>query len=212
MAGSKNMEENEFSDKLQEYTDRNHFWTSQAILQLGYSINLLTTIGIAFLSYMITSKEKFPSISFSCSSEFSWFLTLYIIGMLLTIMSIGYGFKAVISRMLDFRITRHLALTRKRFLTRNKKEVLEENRSAGLIDSKIIDISNERTWPVLWKNMRGETEFINEDDFRESRVKEKFENLRKEAKILGNLTWKSHRCQIYLLFFGIVAYGLTVLK
>ena len=206
------MTDTEFKDKLQEYINRNNFWTDKTITQLGYSINLFTTIGIAFLGYIITNRDKFPHLSFSRESEFSWILTLFLIGTFSIIMSIGFGFKAILSRLFDFRISRHLALTRKRFLTKNRKKALSENRVVGLIDSKIIDVTNERNCPIFWKHILGKTEFVTESDFKESRVIEKYEKLRKESKILGNMTWKYHRFQIGLFFLGIVISGLTILR
>ena len=206
------MTESEYKEKLQEYISRNNLWTDRTITQLGYSINLFTTIGVAFLGYIITHRDKFPHLSFSCDSEFSWILSFFIIGTISTVSSIGLGFASVLSRLLDFRITRHLALTRKRFLTKNKEKALNENRNMGLIDSKIIDISNERSYPVFNKHILGKTDFISEDDFKESKVIAKFEKLRKESKILGRTIWKYHRYQIGLLFLGVITYGLTVLR
>ena len=206
------MTEPEFKDKLQEYVNRNNLWTDRTITQLGYSINLFTTIGIALLGYIIAHRDKFPHLSLSCDSEFSWILTLFLIGTISTISSIGFGFASILCRLFDFRITRHLALTRKRFLTKNKEKVLNESRHLGLIDSKIIDISNERNYPIFKKHILGKTEFILENDFKELNVIDKFEKLRKEAKMLGNMTWKYHRYQIGLFFFGVVTYGLTILR
>lgn len=206
------MTEVEFKDKLQEYINRNNFWTDRTITQLGYSVNLFTTIGVAFLGYIINIRGKFPHLSFSSESEFSFILTVFYIGVFLTLLSIIFGFKAILSRLFDFRITRHLALTRKRYLLRNKKDVLNVNRTFGLLNSKIIDVSKEKTYPIFKKNFLGKTEFINESDFEEKRVIDKFNLLRKESKILGNYTWKCHRLQVAFFLFGIVAYGfITVL-
>lgn len=206
-----NMEKSEYSEKLQEYIDRNNLFTDRAITQLGYSINLFTTIGITMLGFIINQRDKFPHLSFNCDSEFSLMLLFFVVGTISTIISIGFGFASVLSRLVDFRITRHLALTRKRFLTKNKEEVLNKNRALGLIPSKIIDISNERSYPIFKKHVLGNSDFILEDDFTESKVISKFEKLRKESKILGKVTWKYHSLQIGLLFLGALTYGLTVL-
>lgn len=205
------MTESEFKEKLEEYIHRNNNWTDKTITQLGYSINLFTTIGIAFLGYIITHRDKFPHLNFSYDAKFSLILTLFLIGTFFTVFSIGFGFASILSRLFDFRITRHLALTRKRFLVKNKKKVINENRVLGLIDSKIIDISNERSYPIFKKYILGKTNFISEIDYKEPGLIDKFEKLRKESKILGNLTWKCHRYQIVLFFLGVLAYGLTIL-
>lgn len=206
------MTENEFKDKLDEYSERNKFWTEKTINQLGYSINLFTTIGIAFLGFLVVNRNKFPHLVMKCSSVFSMTLTLYLIATLLIFSSIGLGFISILCRLFDFRITRHLALTRKRFLSRNKEKVLNYDRKEGLIDSKIIDISNEKYCKIFKKYLRGKTEFINECDFIDSTVIVKFEKLRKESKILGDLTWKTHRYQILSFLTGILLYGFTILR
>ncbi len=206
------MTEIEFKEKLQEYISRNNLWTDKTITQLGYSINLFTTVGIALLGYIITNRAKFPHLSFSFEAEFNGIMTLYILTTISILTSIGCGFVAILCRLFDFRITRHLALSRRRYLIRNKKKALDENRDEGLIDSIIIDISNERHFPIFRKHILSKTNFISETDFKESTVIEKFEKLRKESKILGNITWKYHRFQIGFFFLGTILYGLTILR
>jgi|ERR1035437_3378324 hypothetical protein len=206
------MTEEEFKDKLSEYISRNDFWTEKTINQLGYSVNLFTTVGIALLGYLVTNRDKFPHLYISCDAEFNGILALYMISAITIIVSIGFGFASILSRLFDFRITRHLALSRKRFLSRNKEKALNNNSSEALIDSKIIDISNEKYCPIFKKYLLGKAEFINETDFEESNVIEKFEELRKESKILGNLTWKFHGYQICLFFLTVIIYAFTILR
>lgn len=205
------MTEAEYENKLREYTNRNNFWTERTINQLGYSINLFTTVGIAFLAYLGTSKEIFPKLDISCYSEFSWALALYIISIILIVLSVGNGFKSILCRLFDYRITRHLALSRKRYLTRNKN-VIAEDRSKGLIDSKIIDISGLKYYPIFRNHLLGKIDFIIESDFNRGLVIEKFDRLRKESKILGDTTWRCHRWQIALFFLAIFIYGLAILS
>lgn len=202
----------EYKEKLTEYINRNNFWTEKTVNQLGYSINLFTTVGIALLGYLVTNRNKFPKLEVSCEAEFNLILTIYITTIISIILSIGYGFKSILCRLFDFRVTRHLALSRKRYLSRNKDNSINKNRSKGLIDSKTIDISELKHFPVFWKHLFGKIDFINESDFSNDNIVQKFDKLRKESKILGNTTWKCHRWQIALFLFAVVTYGLTILR
>jgi hypothetical protein len=205
------MTEDEYKNKLTEYINRYNFWTEKTINQLGYSVNLFTTLGIAFLIYLLKNNERLPHFDIRFDSVFNFALTSFISATLSIFLSIVCGFISILCRLLDFRITRHLALTRKRYLSKNKREVLNNDRKSGLIDSKIINISNEKYFKILWKYLWGNVEFIKEGDFVASKVVEKFEKLRTESTIFGDFTWKSHICQIVLFLIGILLYGLTIL-
>ncbi len=197
------MEKEELKEKLKEYDSRNSYWTDKTINQLGYSINLFTTVGIAFLGYLVTNRDKFPPLEFGSAGDINCLLITYLSTIFFIFSSIIIGFASVLSRLFDFRITRHISLTRKRFLSRKKSR-------EGLINSSIIDISKEKYCRSLWKSVFGKIEFINESDFENNKVPEKIEQLRKESKILGALTWRMHFCQIVLFAAGTFLYGLTV--
>ena len=49
--------------KIDEYSERHRFWATQASSQFGYSINLFTTIGIAFLAYLVELKKEIGAIN-----------------------------------------------------------------------------------------------------------------------------------------------------
>ena len=202
------MTNDEFKDKLNEYNTRNIFWTDKAITQLGYSINLFTTVGISLLGYIVVNRDEFPSFDFSCGAKFSLLLTIYIFAILTLGFSVFFGFVSILSRLLDFRITRHLALTRKRCLTKKNNISLNENKVTDL-----IDIADSRKCPIFKKHMLGNAQFILENDFNYPvLVKDKFEVLQKESKILGESTWICHKYQIGFLLLGTIIYCLTILR
>ena len=86
--------------KQKEYEERYGRWQKIAIEQLGYAINLFTTLGVAELGFaskvMMDSKERLPC---SASCLFHWSLALLIV-------SITLGLGGTITRTLDFRWTR----------------------------------------------------------------------------------------------------------
>ncbi len=194
------MEENT-KEKLEKYTTRNRYWTEKTINQLGYSINLFTTLGVGLIGYLVTNREKFPKFEYIKGTCINYILMFYYISLILIFLSIILGFSAVLSRLYDFRLTRHLSITRKRFLQRKNT----------IIDSKIVDISKEKYTKVFWSNVFGKTDFIRENHYENNKVIEQFEKLRKDKKILGAYTWRMHKLQIVIFIIGAFIFGLTVL-
>ena len=62
------------------------------------------------------------------------------------------------------------------------------------------------------KNVFGEIKFITESDFENKRVVDKFEQLRKESKILGAFSWTMHKYQIISFTISLLLYGLTLFR
>lgn len=192
--------------KVDEYIKRNHFWTGHALNQLGYSVNLFTTIGIGFLGYLISTNEKLPTQKFCVCCTTNWTLIGYYTALAAILLSIVTGFISILSRLGDFRITRHLSLMRKRFLAIKKDE-------SGIIKSTIPDTSTYSSSWTFIKNTFFKTEFINRSDFTNTEsLKLKFDQLRAESTILGHITWNMHRLQIILFFFSILLYFLVSIK
>ena len=199
--------EKEYEQKIREYSERNRFWTDVAIKQLGYSINVFTTINISIIGYLVSVKEKYPK--FDICGEFSFELFFYLLSLLLMIISVGCGFLAVLSRLFDFRITRHITNVRKKYLKDNKNKIKELKK--GLLDGKFVDVSGKKFYPIFCKYFRGKEVFPEEDDFKdEQKLKEKFIELRIHSKLFGLKTWKFHRCQIISLFASIIIYSLLI--
>jgi hypothetical protein len=198
------MEKVELKYKLDEYTARNNFWTDKAITQLGYSINLFTTVEIALLGYLVTNRNKFPEFEYIKGGDINYSLIFYYSSLVIIFISVLFGFISILSRIYDFRLTRHLALTRKRFLKSKKTK-------DGLINSKIIDISKDNYFKAFRKNLFGNIEFVNETHFDNGTVPSQFEKLRRNSKILGAISWKTHKIQIMFFVIGILVLGFSVI-
>lgn len=193
----------EFEKKYTEYTNRSLFWTDKTQSQIGYSINLFTTIGVASLGYLISNRDKFPKLYLDCNSPLNGVLVLYFCALFTILLSVGAGIISVLSRLYDYRLTRHIVLSRKRFLAKKK----------DLIKSKEIDITRESHWKCFKKTVFGNINFIVEDDYNSTEtLLKKFDDLRKDSKILGNITWNMHKNQIILFVCGSLLYGFTIFK
>jgi len=102
------------NERLKSYTERQRFWTTQALNQFGFSINFFLTISVAMIAYLISQRKSYPPIKFDCSSPISWGLIIYVVVILLLGIAILAGFIAIISRLIDLRLTRLIIGVRKK--------------------------------------------------------------------------------------------------
>ncbi len=71
-----------------------------------------------------------------------------------------------------------------------------------------VDLSKEGFFKTVFRKIRF-IQFTHGKQF--DMVKDEFEVLRKQAKILGNSTWETHYWQIGLFLTGIVIFGISIL-
>ncbi|WP_397447813.1 hypothetical protein [Polaribacter sp. R77954] len=195
------MTESKRQIKLKDYTERNTRWTDKAISQLGYSINLFTTLGVSYLIYLVTNNEKFPKNDFN--GEFSFLLTIYFISFILIFFSVCFGFISILSRLYDFRLTRHLTFIRMKYFKLN-------GNTKNISDNLIIDISKESRLKIFYRTVIRTTNLISQKELESELIKSRFEELRKNANVLGELTWKAHKNQIFCLLLASFFYGIIV--
>jgi hypothetical protein len=194
------MTDQEQQEHIKEYSERHRFWANQALSQLGYSINLFTTLGLALLTYLFKIRENHGEIRIDCNQPLDWTIIFYVLSLIASVTTVVLGLISVTSRLYDIRITRHLIWTRKRAM-KNSKWFLPE----GFIDltksSKIGNYIKTLTIKTQWI----ETEHLENKEV----LKLKFNDLSKQAKLLGELAWRSHKLQLLTIFLSILFYGLT---
>lgn len=179
------------------YDERLTFWTEKAINQLGISINLFTSIGIALIGYYNVGFHDIPKISFSVNSTFSKELFFYFLCFSPIVLSVLFGLLSVVSRLYDFRICRQILLTRKRvFSIKDQKINLEK-----------IDYQYKPKYiSVFFKYMKNVKLDITKEDIKTGAYQIKFVELSTDSKLLGRFTLITHRCQLLLLFISIIFY------
>lgn len=184
------MTEDHLNIKIKEYIERSRFWTDKAINQLGYSINLITTIGIGIFGYLISNSEKLKA---TCGSNLFYYISLFLL-----FLSITFGTLSIFSRLCDFRISRNLSQTRKKFLSKLKNE-------EGLINTKENLYKKQKFIIPFIKIVFGNINLISDEDLNSDiELKSKFERLQKQAFVLGMGTWKFHIIQIFFLLFSLL--------
>lgn len=195
----------EKNKKLMEYNERYRFWSNQILSQFGYTQNLFITIGLGFFGYLISIRDKYPEIIIKCSLPINWNLAFYMSSFLLVFISILIGSISILSRLYDLRLTRHIISTR--------KEAFKE-RNLLFTDSFIkFDESLIFLLKSFFKIIFCKIQFIKNTEINKSaELKSEFENLRKQSKILGILSWKTHKIQIMTLIISVLIYSLTIFK
>ncbi|MEO9869505.1 hypothetical protein [Ekhidna sp.] len=194
------MTEQEQKDKVKEYSERHQQWSNQALTQFGYSTNLFTTIGIGFLAYLINERKKFPAITIDFEQSVNWSLLLFVISVCLTLLTVVFGLISITSRLYDIRITRHLVLTRKRVMKKH----------AMYLTDKHTDISNQSKIGNFFRSLN-KIDFVTGNDISNIQtVNTKFESLRMQSKLLGELAWTSHKLQLVLLLLSVIIYSTLI--
>jgi uncharacterized membrane protein YhaH (DUF805 family) len=189
------------SEKFKEYTDRNTFWTTQAVNQFSFSNNLFLTFGIGILAYLVGQRHVYGKFILDFTLSVYWPFVFYLIAFLSIFISILSGAVVTISRLRDMRISRRISLIRKRVF--NKIDLLLPEDNIDISDDTIIDRIKSlfsTTYPVIPK-----LDVINKEA-----IAENFDLLRKRSKLLGSLSWKAHMTQIISLLFTTIVYGLMI--
>ncbi len=186
-------------DELKNYIERHRTWQNLALSQFSFTNNLLLTISIGFLAFLFGKGKN------DMTTSIDW---LYIGSLVFIILSIYEGIIVVISRLYDFRISRHIAYVRMRYY--NKKK---ENDKGTLPD---FDFK----WPnfctrvnAICKVIFCRIELLTQNEIKkldQEFYEEKFNSFRELSNTLGIISWKGLKWQAAFLFFSCICYALSI--
>lgn len=175
-------------EKLDEYKQRQREWRDISVTQLSAVNYVLLTLSTGLLVF-----------GFSEWEEGYW--TFPISSILLSV-SIVYGFAVMFTRLYDFRISRHLALCRQRYYELGKSE-------KSLPDNDLGEFNLCHRLHALFQILFVKIKFISKGEIEtlnEKELKNKFNELRKTAKILGQASWIWTKCQTLFFLLGAIAF------
>jgi len=195
------------NEKLTEYTQRHKEWRDISTSQLSAANNILITISSGYL-ILIFDKAQLSKLHVDINSNIDWNISLYLFSVLLTIVAIFLGVLVMINRLYDFRISRHIALTRKRIYKKHSQKLPES--SLGTISKWNIVIEQLN---IIFKKI----EFISLDDIDSFKANEvsfdnKFNRLRRQSKVIGSIPHKWTKFQILILLFSLTLYLVYVVR
>lgn len=191
------------TEELKDYSDRHKFWMQISLEQLSTTNNLLLTISTGFLAFCF-DKQSIKSIITDSTLSYNWSLLYYFASLGLIALSITLGIAVLFCRLYNFRISRHLVLTRKRVFKQYKGEIL--------IDNDLKDVNIFRRISTIFTIIFIELPFIDKtiinDYFKDEKLKEKFNDLRQISKVLGSASWLWTKIQVLLFFSSVICYVL----
>ena len=194
-------------DKLNEYKERHVRWQDITLTQLGYTNNIILTLTIGFLAFAF-DKEFLSTFSCAKDSIFSLKMCFYILTILSIIISIAYGVMTSLSRLYDFRITRHIDLTRQRFYDDCKN--IPKALPAYDFPKPIFKLRFKTLCHVLFRQI----DFIDKKEIKDllknQQTKKNFNELRRTANTLGILTWRLLKAQFLFLIISLILYSINL--
>jgi len=185
-----------YENRIEEYKNRHKEWRDITVNQLSNVNNVFTSLSIGFFAFVF-NPEKINN-----EHKILWFSLFFLI------LSITFGLLILLTRLYDFRISRHLAMTRQKTLNHynSKYGLLPDNRNGE-------DFNSCDRFIALFKIILCKIEFVSYEDIEKkdkSLLKKKFERLQELSDVLGSATWKWLKLQVLFFMFSIFLYGILI--
>lgn len=164
-------------------------WRDIAVTQLSNANNTILGFSTGFIVFCL---DKCDTIRFNLnfSSEFEKSKLFFGFCLLSLLFSIFYGISVLVSRLYDFKITRHVTLTRLRSDKSLEYNEFEKTNMSDRIGA---------LFQVFYKDFK----FIPKDVAKNLKAKDdKFESLRKLSFVLGEATWVWLKFQVLCFLLG----------
>lgn len=164
-------------------------WRDIAVTQLSNANNTILGFSTGFIVFCL-DKCKIISFGINLSSKFDkpkLFFGLCLFSLLLSIL---YGISVLISRLYDFRITRHINLTRMRSKIELDYDEFDKTNTCNRINA---------LFQIIFK----EIPFISRVKAQVLELKDEgFNKLRKLSFVLGEATWVWLKFQVFYFLLG----------
>jgi hypothetical protein len=202
------------SDELKKYIERHKGWQDKSIEQMSIANNYLLAISTGLLAYSFNcEKAALSKLTFCmCNSVFDTQLALCFLSISFFFLSVMTGVFVLISRLYDFRLTRHITYVRKCFFKENE---INYPKNAKLPDNDFENPNFLKRVESILKVLFKEIEFLNSKEMKS--LKEdfpisKFNKIRELSFVLGTISWKWTKMQGLYLLIGIIFYGFYYLS
>ncbi|MFV5701080.1 hypothetical protein ACM55F_04325 [Flavobacterium sp. XS2P12] len=191
------------AEELHDYKERHRFWTQISLEQLSTTNNLLLTISTGFLAFCF-DKESIKNIIKDSTLSYNWSLFYYFASLGLIALSITLGIAVLFCRLYDFRISRHLSLTRKRFYEKHSKVItIEKNKESINMCHRLKSLY----FIIFCEFPHINKDCIN-DNPQDQNLIDGVGKLKQLSKILGSATWRWTKIQVLLFFSSVICYVL----
>jgi len=190
-------------NQVTDYADRQRDWRNIATSQFSLANNILITISTGYF-VLIFDKSFLSKILIDPALDFDWTATIYVASLCFIFLSILYGIAVMFCRLYDFRISRHLTLTRQRI---HKKY----DGKSKLSHDNVGEISWTDRISQFWRILFVKIDYISKQDVdsyekNASAFNERFTRLRRQADILGRASWRWTKMEVLFFLVSFLFY------
>lgn len=190
----------EEKDQIEDYKQRQKEWRDISVTQLSNTNNILLALSSGLLAFYF-NKSEITHIHIGCAETINKSDLTYALAIFLLSLSMIYGIAVLFSRLCDFRISRHLALSRQRFYINYKKKLP----ALDFGDFNFCDRMGALRHVLFCKlSLISAKEIKYMQD--ERTIKRKFSRLKRTSDILGNASWIWTKFQVLYLLLSCFVY------
>lgn len=191
------------ANDFDKYEQRHRAWRDITVAQLSVTNNVLLTLSAGLMAFCF-EQVALSDFHINTSESIDKPKLFFAVSIVLLGFSMIYGIGVLFSRLYDFRISRHLALTRQR-VAKNKTTAGKTN---SLPHHSSRDYCCVDRLHALAKILFCKLPFISyaEAENFNHKTKERFEELVKLSDILGTASWKWTKLQAGLFLLSSLLY------
>lgn len=200
--------DSEMKELESDYKKRNSKWSDITRNQLSYLNNFLLTLCVGFIAFSYKALKVVDlEFNFQDYCPYYTFLTISFIFMLI---ATGFGLYVIVTRFMDFRLTRQIIQDRYRLMKYFSIKVTDkkQNKYCWCCRTQIIFRVFEGNYPKIEID---DCKIIEQDKNKIEDIILKFNELRDLAHNLGLSTWKNTYLQIILFGFSLFFFGLSMI-
>lgn len=175
------------------YIKRQQEWRDISVNQLSNANNIILSLSSGLFIFIL-EKNSISQIQIDLKQDINWQIIFYILSLISLLFSLISGICVLISRLYDFRLSRHIAIVRLRNLKKNKTELSYTDIEPNNLKKSIFSFIR-----ILFIKIH----FIKDVDFENTEsLEQKFQTIRTLSFHLGNLTWICTKIQVITFMFG----------
>ncbi|MFN6380661.1 MAG: hypothetical protein ACK4WD_15385 [Flavobacteriales bacterium] len=188
------------------------YWQEKAISHLTLTNQFLTGISLAFLAFCF-NEFNFKECNLTYSVEgINWSITLQALSMCFILISVILGIVVIFVRLIDFRITRNVSLSKARIRQELIKKKLRRKESQI---NEYFDVEFETPklrervdliFLILFNKYKLISREETKERFNDPAFYEKINDLRALSFGLGTISWKIPNRQLLMIVMSVIFY------
>jgi len=191
------------------------YWQEKAISQLTLTNQFLTGISLAFLAFCFDQFNfKYFNLVESYK-EINWSITCQALSVGFIMLSVILGIVVIFVRLIDFRITRNISLTKDRITSTYAENTKKgSSRKGEIFDLEFPKPKAIKMFEVVFFVIFRQIEMIKRKEIRTCidirKLNKRVNKLRWISFILGNISWKIPSLQLLMILVSLVCFVISL--